>query len=66
MTKAALFTLAAITALGLSSCGTTMEQRAATGAAAGLIVAGPVGAAVGAVAGAVVDTADKQDGKKSN
>jgi len=64
MIRTVLFT--AIAALGLSACGTTMEQRAATGAAAGLIVAGPVGAAVGAVAGAVVDTADKQDGKKGN
>ena len=65
MTKTLAFA-AAIAALALSGCGTTMEQRAATGAAAGLVVAGPVGAAVGAVAGAVVDTADKQDGKKGN
>lgn len=46
--------------LGLSAlagCGTNMEQRAATGAATGLIIAGPVGAAVGATVGAVVDTA---------
>lgn len=45
----------------LSACGTNMEQRAATGAATGLIIAGPVGAAVGAAAGAVVDTVDKQN-----
>ena len=45
----------------LSACGTKMEQRAATGAATGLIVAGPVGAAVGAVAGVVVDEADKKN-----
>ena len=32
----------------LAGCGTNMEQRAATGAATGLVVAGPVGAAVGA------------------
>ena len=47
----------------LSGCGTNMEQRAATGAAPGLIVAGPVGAAVGAGVGAVVNEADEQDGK---
>jgi len=41
----------------LASCGTNMEQRAATGAATGLIIAGPVGAAVGATVGAVVDAA---------
>lgn len=45
----------------LAGCGTNMEQRAATGAATGLIIAGPVGAAVGAAVGAVVDTADKQN-----
>jgi osmotically inducible lipoprotein OsmB len=46
--------------LGLSAlagCGTNMEQRAATGAATGLIIAGPVGAAVGATVGVVVDAA---------
>lgn len=55
---------AAVLALGaatLSACGTNMEQRAATGAATGLIVAGPVGAAIGAVAGVVVDEADKKN-----
>ena len=36
----------------LAACGTTMEQRAATGAIAGAVVAGPVGAAVGGAAGA--------------
>lgn len=41
-------------ALTLAACGHTVEQRAATGAAAGLIVAGPVGAAVGAGVGVVV------------
>ena len=45
----------------LSGCGTNMEQRAATGAATGLIIAGPVGAAVGAAVGAVVDTADEKN-----
>jgi hypothetical protein len=44
----------------LGGCGTNMEQRAATGAATGLLVAGPVGAAVGGAAGAVVDKADDE------
>ena len=48
----------------LTGCGSNMEQRVATGAATGLVVAGPVGAAVGAGAGAVVDKAD--DANKSN
>ena len=43
-----------VAALALAACGHTVEQRAATGAAAGLIVAGPVGAAVGAGVGGVV------------
>lgn len=63
MTKQFALVLAAL-ALGtvtLSACGTNMEQRAATGAATGLIIAGPVGAAVGAVAGAVVNEADKKN-----
>lgn len=65
MTRLAVFT-PAIALLGLATlagCGTNMEQRAATGAATGLLVAGPVGAAVGGAAGAVVDTADKADEK---
>ena len=41
----------------LGACGHNTEQRAATGAAAGLIVAGPVGAAVGAGVGVVVSRA---------
>lgn len=40
--------------LGLAACGHNVEQRAATGAAAGLILGGPVGAAIGAGAGVVV------------
>ncbi len=43
----------------LSGCGHNMEQRAATGAATGLIIAGPVGAAVGAGVGAVVNEAEE-------
>jgi osmotically inducible lipoprotein OsmB len=44
----------AFAAMSLSACGSTMEQRAATGALGGAVVAGPVGAAVGAAGGAVV------------
>jgi osmotically inducible lipoprotein OsmB len=40
--------------LTLAACGHNTEQRAATGAAAGLILGGPVGAAVGAGVGVVV------------
>lgn len=39
-------------ALALAACGSTMKERAATGAVAGAVVAGPVGAAVGGAAGA--------------
>jgi osmotically inducible lipoprotein OsmB len=45
----------------LSACGTNMEQRAATGAATGLVVAGPVGAAVGGAAGALVNEAEEEN-----
>jgi hypothetical protein len=46
--------------LTLSACGHNTEQRAATGAGAGLLVAGPIGAAVGAGVGVVVSrTKDK-------
>lgn len=44
----------ALLALGLAGCGHNVEQRAATGAAAGLVVAGPLGAAVGAGVGTVI------------
>ena len=43
--------------LGLCACGSTREQRAATGAVAGAVVAGPVGAAAGAAAGTAVSKA---------
>lgn len=43
----------------LGGCGTNMQERAATGAATGLVVAGPVGAAVGAGAGALVNEAEE-------
>ena len=49
----------AVTLTSLTACGHNMQQRAATGAISGGVVAGPVGAVVGAGAGAVVDTAAK-------
>lgn len=53
--KRAVTTLSVtIIALGAAACGQTIEQRAATGAVAGAVVAGPFGAAVGGVAGAAV------------
>jgi hypothetical protein len=44
----------------LGGCGHNMEQRAATGAATGLLVAGPPGAVVGAATGAVVNEVDEE------
>ena len=52
-----LFTAAA--GAGLAACGHNMEQRAASGAIAGAVVAGPPGAVVGAAAGAVVNEVKK-------
>ncbi|OYW24833.1 MAG: hypothetical protein B7Z44_20045 [Caulobacter sp. 12-67-6] len=49
-----------LSALLLAACGTNLEQRAATGALGGLVVAGPVGAAVGAVVGVVVDEVEEK------
>lgn len=46
-------------AAGLSACGHNMEQRAATGAVAGAVIAGPPGAVVGAGVGVVVNEASK-------
>lgn len=60
-TRNALSLFALGLAAMLSACGTNMEQRAATGAATGLIVAGPVGAALGAAVGVVVNEADKKN-----
>lgn len=45
----------------LAACGSTMEQRAATGAITGAVVAGPVGAAVGGAAGAAVARTQGED-----
>jgi hypothetical protein len=64
MSRISIFALPAAAFLGLailSGCGSNMEQRAATGAATGLIIAGPVGAAVGAGVGVVVNEADKKN-----
>jgi hypothetical protein len=44
----------ALAALTLAGCGHNVEQRAATGALTGAVVAGPVGAVVGGAAGALV------------
>lgn len=49
----------ALAAFSLAACGHNTEQRAATGAAAGAVVAGPVGAVVGAGAGVVADRVDR-------
>jgi len=59
MTRPVPAILALTLALGLAACGTTIEQRAATGAVAGAVVGGPVGAAVGAAAGTAVGQAQK-------
>ena len=48
-----------LSAAALAACGHNMEQRAATGAVAGAVVAGPPGAVVGAGVGAVVNEAEK-------
>ena len=51
----------AAAAIGLAACGHNVEQRAATGAITGAVVAGPVGAVVGGAAGAVISKgADKR------
>ena len=53
--------LMAATALIVAACGTTIEQKAATGAIAGAVVGGPVGAAAGGAAGAAVGHATDDD-----
>lgn len=59
MTRISKLIVAAGLVLGLTACGHNTEQRAATGAAAGAVVAGPVGAVIGAGAGVVVSKANK-------
>jgi hypothetical protein len=61
MTRPAILIVAITAVLGLSACGATVEQRAATGAVTGAVVGGPVGAAVGAAAGTAVGQASKPD-----
>jgi osmotically inducible lipoprotein OsmB len=62
LAKLASLTFAAV-ALVLAGCGSTMEERAATGAVGGAVVAGPVGAAVGAAGGAAVSKAANEPAK---
>ena len=58
--KRLALTFALVTvAVGAAACGTTIEQKAATGAVAGAVVGGPVGAAVGGAAGAAVGQAER-------
>ncbi len=59
MSRVSKLIVAAGLTLGLVACGHNTEQRAATGAAAGAVVAGPVGAVIGAGAGVVVSKANK-------
>jgi osmotically inducible lipoprotein OsmB len=59
------FVLVAVLPVALSACGTTVSQRALSGAAIGAgagVIAGPIGVGTGAVVGgavAVVTPADK-------
>lgn len=59
MSKTLILSAAAAGALGLAACGTTIEQKAASGAVAGALVGGPVGAAVGGAAGTAAGQAQK-------
>ncbi|MBB5661027.1 hypothetical protein [Brevundimonas halotolerans] len=63
MTRKTVMTAALISTFGLAlaACGSTIEQKAATGAVAGAVVGGPVGAAVGGAAGTAVGQATKDD-----
>jgi osmotically inducible lipoprotein OsmB len=56
LARLASLTFAAV-ALILVGCGSTTEERAATGAIRGAVVGGPVGAAVGAATATVVSKA---------
>ncbi len=58
MTRPLALVAAATLALACAACGSTVEQKAATGAIAGAVVAGPVGAAIGGAAGAVAGQDD--------
>ena len=63
MTRKAPMTVTLLSGFGLAlaACGSTIEQKAATGAVAGAVVGGPVGAAVGGAAGTAVGQATKDD-----
>lgn len=60
LTIAAGAALALGLTLGLAACGHNVEEKAATGAAAGAVVAGPVGAVVGAGVGTVMGHTEKK------
>ncbi|WP_019955772.1 hypothetical protein [Yoonia vestfoldensis] len=47
--------MSAVTLLALAACGDNTNERAATGALGGALVAGPIGAAVGGAAGAAIE-----------
>ena len=55
----ATLALIALAGAGLAACGHNMEQRAASGAVAGAVIAGPPGAVVGAATGAVINEVAK-------
>lgn len=55
----AALALIALAGAGLAACGHNMEQRAASGAIAGAVIAGPPGAVVGAATGAVINEVAK-------
>lgn len=57
--RAATMGLLMTATLAVAGCGTTVEQKAATGALAGALIAGPVGAAVGGAAGTAVGQGTK-------
>ena len=59
MKRLSLTLAVALAAAGVAACGQTIEQKAATGAVAGALVARPLGAAVGGPAGAAVGQAEK-------
>jgi len=59
MSRPLVMAAVAAATLALAACGTTIEQKAASGAVAGAVVGGPVGAAVGGAAGAVVGQTQK-------
>ena len=60
MRKTLNLLVAASAVAGLAACGHNVEQKAATGAVGGAVVAGPVGAVVGGAAGAVVGQEEKK------